>query len=79
MADDSGKPWSEAEISATARSYFAMLKLKLAGRSYHKSEQNALLRVSLDRSSKGAAEFKHQNISAVLMERGWVPMGLLHD
>lgn len=55
-----------------------MLKLKLAGRTYNKSEQNALLRVSLDRSSKGAAEFKHQNISAVLMERGWVPMGLLH-
>ena len=49
-----------------------MLKLELAGEPYNKSDENARLRGRLNGRSKAAVEFKHQNISAVLLENGWI-------
>jgi hypothetical protein len=64
-----GEDWSIEEVEATVADYFAMLRLELAGSELNKSEQNRLLRSSLDGRSKGAVEFKHANISAIL--RDW--------
>jgi len=61
--------WSEKEVQAIVEDYFDMLALELQGRSYKKSDhRNELLR-SIDRSP-GSIEYKHQNISAVLLELG---------
>jgi len=72
--DETRTPWSEREVRATVVSYFDMLKLELAGQNYNKAQQNALLRTQLNGRSKAAVEFKHQNISAIVMELGWVPI-----
>ena len=74
MTDSSGTPWSDDEVAATVESYMRMLKLELAGEPYSKAEENRKLRMRLDGRSKGAVEFKHQNISAVLVELGWIPI-----
>jgi hypothetical protein len=44
-----------------------MLGAELVGKPYSKAEHNASLRLLLDGRSKGSVEFKHQNISAVLI------------
>lgn len=64
--------WAPDEVAATVSSYFKMLKLELDGKPFNKSEENARLRAHLNGRSKGAVEFKHQNISAVLLENGWI-------
>lgn len=53
--------------------YFAMLALELAGKPFIKSQRNSALH-DLTGRSRGAIEFKHQNISAVLQRLGrpWV-------
>jgi hypothetical protein len=71
-----GKPadWSEAEVAATVRSYLDMLRLEVSGEPYVKSHfRNALLPLLSNRSAS-AIEFKHQNISAVLMKLGLRPI-----
>jgi hypothetical protein len=47
-----------------------MLRAELAGDIYSKADHNRLLRERLDGRSKGSVEFKHQNISAVLIGMG---------
>lgn len=51
-----------------------MLEADLAGRPYVKAQHNAALRELIGRS-RGSVEYKHQNISAVLLELGmsWLP------
>lgn len=75
MTDSAGKPWSDAEVASTVESYLSMLKKELAGEPYNKAEQNRRLREHLRGRSQAAVEFKHQNISAVLIELGWIPIG----
>jgi transcriptional regulator with XRE-family HTH domain len=48
-----------------------MLKRELLGEEFTKTVENAELRRHLNDRSKGAVEFKFQNISAVLDENGW--------
>lgn len=67
MADD----WSRLEVVATVADYLSMLRCELRGEPYNKREHNRLLQQSLERRSAGAIEFKHQNISAVLVEAGF--------
>jgi hypothetical protein len=67
MADD----WSREEVEAAVADYFAMLAKELSGVSYNKAEHNRLLQKILVRRSKGSIEFKHQNITAVLIELGF--------
>lgn len=65
-----GSTWSQEEITVTVQSYFRMLNFELEGTPYSKAGENAVLRARLDNRSKGAVEFKHQNISAVLAGLG---------
>lgn len=59
--------WTEEEVVAIVDDYFEMLKLELQGIPYKKSDhRNDLLR-SVERSP-GSIEYKHQNISAVLLD-----------
>lgn len=67
MADD----WSREEVEAAVSDYFDMLAKELAGVSYNKAEHNRRLQNILSRRSKGSIEFKHQNITAVLIELGF--------
>lgn len=67
MAQD----WSRREVAATVADYFEMLGKELRGESYSKREHNRRLQPMLDRRSEGAIEFKHANISAILIELGF--------
>lgn len=67
MADD----WSREEVEAAVADYFAMLAKELSGVPYNKAEHNRHLQKILARRSKGLIEFKHQNITAVLIELGF--------
>jgi uncharacterized protein DUF3883 len=69
-----GTPWSDAELDLIVADYFAMLQSDLTGQPYVKAQHNAALRELIGRS-RGSVEYKHQNISAVLLELGmsWVP------
>ncbi len=58
--------WTRDEVEATVADYFVMLESELRGESYSKAEHNRRLQQIIGRS-KGSVEFKHQNISAVLI------------
>ncbi|KPF82730.1 hypothetical protein IP70_19925 [alpha proteobacterium AAP38] len=66
--------WTDNENDATVADYFAMLDADIAGRPYSKAEHNRRLQAVIGRR-RGAIEFKHQNISAILMGLGkpWIP------
>jgi len=63
--------WSQEEVVATVADYFVMLEHELRGEPYSKRDHNRRLRVLLSGRSAGAIEFKHQNISAILIEQGF--------
>ena len=71
MADDdvTGTDWSRTELDLIVADYFAMLKEEQAGQRYSKTEHRRALMEHLHRGD-GSIEFKHQNISAVLVELG---------
>ena len=60
-------PWSDDEVGLLVADYFDMLQLDLLGQAYNKAEHNRLLRERLSRRSKASVEFKHRNLSAVLL------------
>lgn len=66
--------WSREENDAIVADYFAMLDAELARASYSKADHNRALAARLGRS-RSSIEFKHQNISAVLLALGeaWIP------
>lgn len=68
-----GANWSDLEIDAIVENYFSMLCKELAARPYSKADHRRALVNLIDRA-EGAIEFKHQNISAVLMGLGhpWI-------
>lgn len=66
MAQD----WSPAEVAATVADYLTMLTEELRGHAYNKRDHNRRLETLLNNRSAGAIEFKHQNISAVMIELG---------
>ena len=63
--------WSPAEVEATVSDYFAMLTKELRGEPLNKADHNRRLLALLPNRSRGAIEFKHANISAVLIELGY--------
>ena len=69
-ATERGNPWSRDEVDLIVADYFNMLKSELAGKPYSKAEHNRALQPLLDGRSKSSVEFKHQNISAVLVSMG---------
>ncbi|WP_394003187.1 DUF3883 domain-containing protein [Luteimonas sp. WGS1318] len=77
---ETGAPWTDAEIEATVATYFQMLRTQELGQALNKAEHNRRLQARIPARSRGAIEFKHANISAVLMEvydapplRGYLP------
>lgn len=73
--------WSALEIAATVNDYLVMLKAELAGQPYSKAAHRRALLPRLSPARTAAAvEFKHQNISAVMLGlglpyiRGYKPM-----
>jgi hypothetical protein len=79
VSDVAGTDWTAGEIDLIVADYFAMLRTELAGKEYVKAMHNEALRALIGRS-RGSIEFKHQNISAVLVRlglpwiRGYKPM-----
>ncbi len=63
------KAWSEREVKSIVDDYFGMLLLELQGHHYKKSDHRKELLKTIQRSA-GSVEYKHQNISAVLLELG---------
>jgi len=63
--------WSEFEVEAVVTDYFAMLLKELRGEEYSKTAHRQALLKLLDDRSNGSIEFKHQNISAALIELGY--------
>lgn len=66
-----GDDWLRMEIEACVASYLTMLTLELNGQRYNKTEYAEALMGKLDGRSRGAVEFKHCNISAVLLTLGY--------
>ncbi|MDQ7988522.1 MAG: DUF3883 domain-containing protein [Candidatus Dactylopiibacterium sp.] len=69
-----GEGWSAQEIAVTVADYMRMFMLELSGQAYSKTAHRRALLPLLDGRSPAAVELKHQNISAVLRERGhhWI-------
>ena len=63
--------WSRDEVEATVADYFAMLGAELAGVPYNKAAHRRTLVGRLSGRSEQSVEFKHTNISAVLIELGF--------
>jgi len=65
-----GRDWSRVEVEAIVADYFAMLEKELRGQPHNKTAHRRRLIPLLDERSHGSVEYKHQNISAVLIELG---------
>lgn len=77
-----GEEWSDTEVRAVVEDYLAMLSAEAAGQHYSKAEHRRLLLPKLNsHRTPQAIEFKHANISAVMIElglpyiRGYKPRG----
>ncbi len=57
-------------ISLIVTDYFKMLELELLGQPYRKSDHREEIATKLQNRSSGSIEFKHQNVSGVLVELG---------
>lgn len=66
-----GDDWSREEAEAAVGDYFPMLRAELAGLAIEKADHNEQVRRLLRNRSRGAVEFKHANISAVLTLHGY--------
>jgi hypothetical protein len=62
--------WSIKEAELIVADYFNMLTLELSEKEYSKAEHRRNLFPFLNNRSEGSIEFKHQNISAVLINFG---------
>lgn len=66
--------WAREEVEATVADYLRMLTLELNGQHYNKTEHRRNLVGMLNNRSHSSVEFKHQNISAALIELGYPPI-----
>lgn len=60
--------WSEYEVRETVQDYFDMLSKEIRRIPYKKSEHRSALKKKLNGRSDASIEFKHQNITAVLLD-----------
>jgi hypothetical protein len=67
---DAARDWNEQKVRLIVADYFAMLDAELNLENYKKSDHRKALIPLLDGRSKGSVEFKHQNVSSVLVELG---------
>lgn len=81
MATRDAVDWSREEVEAIVADYLQMLTMELAGQAYNKAQHRRQLGAKLNNRSDGSIEFKHCNISAVMIElgfpyvRGYQPRG----
>ena len=66
----SGDDWTDTENDLIVADYFAMLTAELSDAPINKAEHRRNLLPMLNDRSEGSVEFKHQNISAVLIGLG---------
>jgi hypothetical protein len=69
-ASEPGRPWSRDDVDLIVADYFTMLRAELGGESYNKSEHRRALQPLLDARPEKSIEFKHRNISAILVGMG---------
>ncbi len=62
--------WLNSEVDLIIADYFIMLTKELSGNPYNKTEHRNSLKQYLNNRTDGSIEFKHQNISAVLIKLG---------
>lgn len=63
--------WTREEVEAIVADYLQMLTLELAGQTFNKSLHRQRLLPKLMNRTEGSVEFKHCNISAVLIDLGF--------
>lgn len=63
--------WSRLEVEAIVADYLRMLSLELGGQAFSKAAHRRALQQKLHGRSDGSIEFKHCNISAVMMDLGF--------
>jgi hypothetical protein len=66
-----GADWRKDEVALIVADYLAMLTCELTGQSYNKAARRRQLLTQLPGRTNGAVEFKHANISAVMLELGF--------
>lgn len=71
QALDRSQAWSKEEVALVVADYLAMLAKELTGQRYNKSERRRTLMRRLNGRNEAAIEFKHANISAVMLELGF--------
>ncbi len=74
MAENERRDWSANEVAATVASSLKMLGMEYAGQAYSKSDFRRALLGWLDGRTEASIEMKHRNISAVLIELGYLPI-----
>lgn len=65
-----GNGWDWLECEHIVSDYFCMLYKELRGEQYNKTQHRRKLQEKLNNRSDGSIEYKHQNISAILLELG---------
>ena len=66
-----GQDWQPHEVALTVADYLSMLTCELTGQAYNKSAHRRQLMQGLPGRTAGAVEFKHANISAVMLQLGF--------
>lgn len=69
-----GSAWTRREVELVVSVYLHMLRMQLMGQTPNKAEHNRQLQAMLPARSKASIEYKHCNISAVLVELGVPPL-----
>lgn len=59
--------WARAEVEATVDDYLRMMTSHLTGQAYNKAAHRRALRLKLNHRTDASVEFKHRNISAVML------------
>lgn len=63
--------WSREEVEVIVADYLQMLTMELAGQTFSKTQHRKNLLKKLPGRSDGSVEFKHQNISAAMIDIGF--------
>lgn len=71
ISDVTGHDWGETEVAMVVADYLTMLICELTGQHFSKSAHRRQLLGRLPGRSAQSVEFKHANISAVMMELGF--------
>lgn len=69
-----GQAWTDVEVEATVATYFQMLRMQEMGQNPNKAEHNRRLLQLLPARTIQSIEYKHRNISAVLLLYGAQPL-----